>query len=97
MTGDDTPKQTKREFLQEKLDNFKQFIEENAKNQDQIKAYKKMGLTKLIIMAKAFMIPFKNDMDTMVNKIIERAEIDEEHRDKVQQYLECFIETLESL
>ena len=95
--SEEKPKQSKMEFLQEKLDNFKKFIEENAEDPEQVKAYKNMSMTKLIIMAKAFMIPFKNDMDTMVNKILEKTKMDEEHRDKIQQYLECFIDTLESL
>lgn len=95
--SEDQQKKTKMVLLVEKFKNFKQFVKENANNKDQIKEYENMSIEKLIIMSKIFFIPFKNSLDDMVEKIIERCEMNEQCTERVKKYLECFIELLEDL
>lgn len=89
--------QSKMQFLEEKLDNFKIFIEKHAQDKEQIAVYKNMGIFKLILLAKTFFVPYKDELDDMVGKILERTKMDGEHAPKVKQYLLCFIEIMESL
>lgn len=94
--SDDQP-MSKMDFIQQKFDNFKQFIKTHAKDTEQVKAYDNMGVYKLILLAKTFFIPFKDSLDEMAEQIISRTQMDEEHKPKIKQYLECFVDIIQSL
>ena len=79
------------ELLKEKLENFKQFVKENADadKQDEIKKYENMGFTQLLIFAKFFLVSYENDLTEIVETISERTGIKDV--EKLEKYLKCFI------
>lgn len=83
--------------LQEKLDNFKQFVKDNcAKDKkDCTEQYDNMQVYQLLIFAQYVLVPAESDLTELLDTICERTGIKD--REKLKRYLQCFIDLVKQL
>lgn len=84
------------QFLEQKLENFKQFLKEVCKNTETIEEYENMSMTKLLIFVNWFLLPQKNNLESVVEAMNEKLNFADEHKPKIKKYLEMFCEIVQS-
>lgn len=89
---------TDYQILLQKFNNFRTFIKSISSNQNVIKDYENMTENEFLLFGLGFLLPNKNKLDTIVEQISSKLSItNNEHKDKVKRYLNCFIEYLEQI
>lgn len=89
---------TDYQILIQKFNNFKTFIKSVTKNEQVIKDYEKMTDNEFMLFGLGFLIPNKKKLSNVVDQISIKVEVtDKLCKEKIQRYLECFIEYLEQL
>jgi hypothetical protein len=84
-------------LLIEKLNNFKKFVEEVAQDKSQIEHYKTMNEAQFLVFGHFYLVPNKKNLDDLTEKMSKKLSItDQNHKNKIKRYLECFVELLES-
>ena len=82
------------QVLEEKLNNFKKFIGEVSENKEAIKEYENLNLMKLSLFATFFLVPYKDNLDVVLEKMRDKLRFSSEHDGKIKRYLEMFIDYL---
>ena len=92
------------DFLQEKLDNFKNHIKtclkpvelRSKKVHENIEFILKFSLDDWLEFASKHLVPYQDDLDSATKEIIELYDLDvnEEQKHKIKRYLELFIDCL---
>ena len=89
---------SKREFLREKFDNFKNFIQskspENLEITEDVRKFQNMNEEELLHFAITYLVPYKNSIDYPTKIICNMFELDFNNKGVsliVANYLELFI------
>jgi hypothetical protein len=89
---------SKREFLREKFDNFKNFIQskspENLEITEDVRKFQSMNEEELLHFAITYLVPYKNSIDYPTKIICNMFELDFKNKGVsliVANYLELFI------
>ena len=89
---------SKREFLREKFDNFKNFIQskspENLEITEDVRKFQNMNEEELLHFAITYLIPYKNSIDYPTKVICDMFQLDFKNKSIsliVANYLELFI------
>jgi hypothetical protein len=89
---------SKREFLREKFDNFKNFIQskspENLEITEDVRKFQNMNEEELLHFAITYLVPYKNSIDYPTKIICNMFELDFKNKGVsliVANYLELFI------
>lgn len=82
------------DIIMEKLENFKKFLNTITpeSNKDVLKEYENLDMFRLTLFITLYLLPNKDNIDEMVDKIHEKLDFDKEHMPKVKQYLQLFID-----
>lgn len=78
--------------VEQKFENFKSFVKEISKNKETVQEYQDMTLFKLQALALVFLIPNKDNLDMVIEKMKEKLEFEDSHEPKFRRYIEFFIE-----
>lgn len=89
---------SKVETLIQKFENFKKFVKEHAKNEAVIQVFGNYT-NKQFLGFSLVLINFKNQnkIGDMVNKTCLELQIDDEHKEKIARYYDCFCDYLLSI
>jgi hypothetical protein len=89
---------SKREFLREKFENFKNFIQskspENLEITEDVRKFQNMNEEELLHFAITYLVPYKNSIDYPTKVICEMFQLDFKNKGVsliVANYLELFI------
>ena len=83
------------EQLKQKFDNYKKFIKENSKNSIIIQVFEAYSYKQFVCFGVVLMQYHKNNkLDDIVSKTCAECQIDDEHKDKIKRYYECFCDYL---
>ena len=80
------------DVLNQKIDNFKQFVKTIAKNQAIVSEYENVNIMQLTIFVNTY-LKIKG-IESVSKEMQQKLDIDDEHLPKLQKYLECFSEYL---
>lgn len=78
--------------VETKLQNFKDFIKKISKNKGPIEQYESLSMLKLTLFCKLYLEPKRNDLSEIIKKMKKELDFDDEHEEKVERYLEMFID-----
>ena len=76
--------------IEEKLDNFKNFVKEISKNQDTIDEYQNMSWFQMKAMSYVFLLPNKDNLEGIAKQMQKKLDFSDEHLPKFIRYLELF-------
>ena len=83
------------QVLNQKFNNFKVYIKSVSSNDSVIRDYENMSDNEFLLFGLGFLVPNKEKLDIVLEQICSKLKItDQEQRDKIKRYLECFIEYL---
>ena len=82
------------QFIKEKLENFKNFVEEISEDKETILEYKDMSFFKLKMLAYTLLIPNRNNLHYCAIRMQRKLKFDDEHLGKFERYLAMFVEYL---
>jgi len=89
---------TKRDYLREKFDNFKRFIESKSSSDfepnEEIERFKSMSEEEIIQFAISHLLPYKNQIDYPTKALCEMFKLDFNDKNvslMIANYLELFI------
>ena len=86
------------QILLQKFSNFKTYIKTVAKNEQVMKDYENMTDNEFLLFGLGFLVPNKSKLDTILDQICNKLSVnDQDVKDKIKRYLECFIEYLEQI
>jgi hypothetical protein len=78
--------------VENKLQNFKDFIKKISKNQGPIEQYEGLSMFKLTLFCKIYLEPKRDDLSEVVTKMKKELDFDDEYEEKVERYLQMFID-----
>ena len=89
---------TDYQLLLQKFHNFKKYMKDNGKDKKCIEDYSKMTENAFLLFGIGFLLPNKNNLNMVANKMCEKVKIeDKEVEEKIKRYLQCFVEYLDQL
>jgi hypothetical protein len=89
---------TDYQVLLSKFNKFREYIKTISKDSKVIQDYEKMTDNEFILFGLGFLVPNKEKLDIIVNQVAEKLKVtEEEHKNKIKRYLECFIEYLQQI
>ena len=81
-------------LIEEKFQNFKNFVKEISRNDETMKLCQDMTFLKLQALSYTLLLPNKHKLDEILKGMQEKLDFDDEHLPKFKRYLELFIEYL---
>lgn len=89
---------TDYQVLLQKFNNFKKFVKQVSTKTEVINDYEKMTDNEFILFGVGFLVPNKDKLDLITDKVYEKLALtDEAHKEKIKRYLTCFIEYLNQI
>ena len=89
---------TDYKILLQKFQNFKNYVTQIANDKKAIQDYEKMTNNEFLLFGSCFLLPNKEKLDVILTQLCVKLKVTQaEQREKLQRYLECFIEYLEQL
>lgn len=84
-------------LLIQKFNNFKNFVKEISKSKA-VSSYESMTDSQFLLFGLGFLVPNADKLEMIVQQIVTKLEItDDEHMDKITQYMQCFTDYLQQL
>ena len=81
-------------LLIQKFNNFKIFVKEISKSES-VSNYENMTDSQFLLFGLGFLVPNADKLETIVQQIVAKLEItNDEHMDKIKQYMQCFTDYL---
>ena len=89
---------TDYQILLEKFQNFKNYVTQIAKDKRTIKDYESMTNNEFLLFGSCFLLPNKDKLEQIMVQLCQKLKVNQpDQREKLQRYMECFIEYLEQL
>jgi RAB protein geranylgeranyltransferase component A len=86
------------QILLKKFNNFKEYVKSVAPNKAVVADYENMSDNEFMLFGLGFLVPNKEKLNMIVDQICKKLDVtNDEHREKIKRYIECFIEYLEQL
>jgi RAB protein geranylgeranyltransferase component A len=86
------------QILLKKFNNFKEYVKSVAPNKAVVADYENMSDNEFMLFGLGFLVPNKEKLNMIVDQICKKLGVtNDEHREKIKRYIECFIEYLEQL
>lgn len=84
-------------LLIQKFNNFKIFVKEISKSKA-VSSYESMTDSQFLLFGLGFLVPNADKLEMIVQQIVTKLEItNDEHMDKITQYMQCFTDYLQQL
>lgn len=84
-------------LLIQKFNNFKIYVKEISKSKA-VSSYESMTDSQFLLFGLGFLVPNADKLEMIVQQIVTKLEItDDEHMDKIAQYMQCFTDYLQQL
>lgn len=81
-------------LLIQKFNNFKIFVKEISKSES-VSNYENMTDSQFLLFGLGFLVPNADKLEMIVQQIVAKLEItNDEHMDKIKQYMQCFTDYL---
>lgn len=81
-------------LLIQKFNNFKNFVKEISLSES-VSNYENMTDSQFLLFGLGFLVPNADKLEMIVQQIVAKLEItNDEHMDKIKQYMQCFTDYL---
>lgn len=81
-------------LLIQKFNNFKNFVKEISLSES-VSNYENMTDSQFLLFGLGFLVPNADKLEIIVQQIVAKLEItNDEHMDKIKQYMQCFTDYL---